>query len=153
MIGDWENPYLTMTKPAEAQIVREIHKFLNNGGLYRGVKSVLWSTVEQTALAEAEVEYKEHKSVTIWARFPVVKTNCKALEGSDIVIWTTTPWTIPSNRGIFFNEDIDYATYEVRGWRRIKVEVGAKIAIAETLAEKVRKRTSQNHRMKKLAEF
>ncbi|MEZ5903329.1 MAG: class I tRNA ligase family protein [Alphaproteobacteria bacterium] len=81
VIGDWKNPYRTMTKPAEAQIVREIHKFLNNGGLYRGVKSVLWSTVEQTALAEAEVEYKEHKSITIWARFPVIQTSCDVLEG------------------------------------------------------------------------
>jgi len=138
VIGNWENPYLTMRKPAEAQIAREIHKFLNNGGLYRGVKSVLWSTVEQTALAEAEVEYQEHKSVTIWTRFPVVKTNCKALEGSDIVIWTTTPWTIPSNRGIFFNSDIDYAVYEVKEiGEGARCKVGDKLAIAKALKDKV----------------
>jgi isoleucyl-tRNA synthetase len=139
VIGNWDNPYRTMTKPAEAQIAREIHKFLKNGGLYRGVKSVLWSTVEQTALAEAEVEYQEHKSITVWVRFPVVETKCDILKGSDIVIWTTTPWTIPSNRGIFFNENINYAVYEVENIEEgSKVEVGAKIAIAETLEEKVR---------------
>ncbi|MEM7617807.1 MAG: isoleucine--tRNA ligase [Pseudomonadota bacterium] len=153
VIGDWENPYLTMRLPAEAQIVREIHKFLMNGGLYRGVKSVMWSTVEQTALAEAEVEYKEHKSVTIWARFPVVTTNCAALEGSDIVIWTTTPWTIPSNRGIFFNTDIDYAVYEVEEVTEdSKVEVGAKIAFAKSLAEKVQEQAKITS-MKQVAEF
>src|SRR5690606_20875821 len=73
VIGDWKVPYLTMTRHGEAQIVREIHKFLMNGGLYKGLKPVMWSTVEKTALAEAEVEYKEHKSVTIWVKFPVVK--------------------------------------------------------------------------------
>ncbi|MEM8833647.1 MAG: isoleucine--tRNA ligase [Pseudomonadota bacterium] len=153
VIGDWDNPYLTMRLPAEAQIVREIHKFLNNGGLYRGVKSVLWSTVEQTALAEAEVEYKEHKSVTIWARFPVVETKCEALKGADIVIWTTTPWTIPSNRGIFFNEDINYATYEVKEIvEGSKVEVGAKIAIAEKLEGAVKEQAKITS-MEKVATF
>lgn len=153
VVGNWDNPYRTMTKPAEAQIAREIHKFLHNGGLYRGVKSVLWSTVEQTALAEAEVEYKEHKSVTIWARFPVVETNVDLLKGSDIVIWTTTPWTIPSNRGIFFNEDINYATYEVESvGEGSKVEVGAKISIAEALAGKVQEQAKITS-MKKLGNF
>ncbi len=153
VIGDWENPYLTMRLPAEAQIVREIHKFLTNGGLYRGVKSVLWSTVEQTALAEAEVEYQEHKSVTIWARFPVKTTKCAALEGSDIVIWTTTPWTIPSNRGIFFNTDIDYAVYEVEEVAEgSKVEIGAKVAFAKSLAEKVKEQAKITS-MKQIAEF
>ncbi|HPD82262.1 MAG TPA: isoleucine--tRNA ligase [Alphaproteobacteria bacterium] len=153
VIGDWKNPYRTMTKPAEAQIVREIHKFLNNGGLYRGVKSVLWSTVEQTALAEAEVEYKEHKSITIWARFPVIQTSYDVLEGADIVIWTTTPWTIPSNRGIFFNKDIHYAVYEIESVEEdSKVEVGAKIAIAEKLKEDVQKQ-SKILAMKKIGTF
>jgi len=67
--GDWENPYLTMTNRAEGKIVREIHKFVENGGLYRGARPIMWSVVEKTALAEAEVEYKEHKSITIWVRF------------------------------------------------------------------------------------
>ena len=113
IIGDWKDPYLTMTNAAEAQTVREIHKFALNGGLYKGLKSVMWSPVEKTALAEAEVEYKEHKSVTIWVRFPVIKTDNDALKDTDIVIWTTTPWTMPSNRGIFFHDTIEYAVYEV----------------------------------------
>jgi isoleucyl-tRNA synthetase len=153
VVGNWAEPYRTMTKPAEAQIAREIHKFLHNGGLYRGVKSVLWSTVEQTALAEAEVEYQEHKSITVWVRFPVVETSCDMLKDSDIVIWTTTPWTMPSNRGIFFNEEINYATYEVESVEEgSRVEVGAKISIAEALVEKVQTQAKITS-MKKLGNF
>jgi isoleucyl-tRNA synthetase len=153
VVGNWKDPYLTMKLSSEAQIAREIHKFLQNGGLYRGVKSVLWSTVEQTALAEAEVEYKEHKSVTIWARFPVIETKCDLLKDTDIVIWTTTPWTIPSNRGIFFNEDINYAVYEVETvGESSKVEVGAKIAIAEKLENAVKKQAKITD-MKKIGTF
>jgi isoleucyl-tRNA synthetase len=111
--GDWENPYLTMNLASEAAIAREIHKFAMNGGLYRGVKPVMWSVVEKTALAEAEVEYKEHKSVTVWVKFPVVKTVRKELEGASIVIWTTTPWTLPSNRGIAFGDDFEYGVFEI----------------------------------------
>lgn len=153
VIGNWDNPYRTMTKPAEAQIAREIHKFIDNGGLYRGVKSVLWSTVEQTALAEAEVEYQEHKSVTVWVRFPVIETKIDVLKDADIVIWTTTPWTMPSNRGIFFNEEINYAVYEVQSVEEgSKVEVGAKIAIAEKLEEQIQKQAKITE-MKKLGNF
>ena len=153
VVGDWKNPYLTMTKHGEAQIVREIHKFLDNGGLFQGVKSVLWSTVEKTALAEAEVEYKEHKSITVWVRFPVIKTECDALKDADIVIWTTTPWTLPSNRGIFFNEGIEYAVYEVESVEDdARVEVGAKIAIAQQLEEDV-KANAKITSLKKLADF
>ena len=104
--GDWDNPYLTMRNRAEGKIVREIHKFALNGGLYKGAKPVMWSVVEQTALAEAEVEYKEHKSVTIWVRFPVKAASHKLLEGADIVIWTTTPWTMPSNRAMAYGADV-----------------------------------------------
>ena len=136
--GEWDNPYLTMTNRAEGKIVREIHKFAQNGGLYKGLRPVLWSVVEKTALAEAEVEYKEHKSVTIWVRFPVVETDNSLLDGTDIIIWTTTPWTIPSNRAIAFGEDLEYAIYEVKSiGEDSKVEVGAKIAIATALTEDV----------------
>ena len=153
VVGNWKEPYLTMTKPAEAQITREIHKFLLNGGLYRGVKSVMWSTVEQTALAEAEVEYKEHKSVTIWVRFPVKETSLDLLKDTDIVIWTTTPWTMPSNRGIFFHNDINYAVYEVEEvGEGARVEVGARIAIAEKLLDKVQEQAKIT-KIKKLGEF
>src|SRR5690606_38025449 len=85
--GDWANPYTTMAYSAEAQIVRELGKFLMNGGLYKGAKPVLWSVVEKTALAEAEVEYHDHVSTTIWVRFPVVKASVPALEGARVVIW------------------------------------------------------------------
>src|ERR1700721_2396337 len=93
-----------MTKKAEAQILREIYKFLDNQLLYRGVKPVMWSVVEKTALAEAEIEYEDHKSTTLWVRFPVIASPRKELEGAGIVIWTTTPWTIPGNRAIAFGE-------------------------------------------------
>lgn len=115
--GDWKAPYLTMTKPAEGAIVREIHKFLSNGLLYKGVKPVMWSTVEKTALAEAEVEYHEHKSTAIWVKFPIVRAADESLIGANIVIWTTTPWTIPGNRAIAFGKDIQYGVYRVTKWK------------------------------------
>ena len=138
VIGNWENPYLTMTYKAESIIAAEIHKFVENGGLYRGVKPVMWSTVEQTALAEAEIEYKEHKSVTIWVRFPVLETTVSMLQGADCVIWTTTPWTMPSNRAMGYGADIKYAVYTVEEVAEdARVEVGARLALAVDLAEEV----------------
>ena len=111
IIGDWQEPYVTMSTGAEAQIVEEVHKFLCQGALYRGLKPVMWSTVEKTALAEAEVEYRQHESDTVWVEFPVAQTDDVALERSAIVIWTTTPWSLPSNLAIAFNSDIDYGLY------------------------------------------
>jgi isoleucyl-tRNA synthetase len=106
--GDWDHPYTTMTYKAEAQIVRELGKFLMNGGLYKGSKPVMWSVVEKTALAEAEVEYHDHTSYTIWVKFPVVKASRPDLQGASIVIWTTTPWTMPGNRAIAYGAEFDY---------------------------------------------
>src|SRR5690606_17787154 len=101
VIGDWKNPYTTMAFAAEAQIAAEIAKFAVNGGLYRGARPVLWSVVEKTALADAEVEYHDHVSPTIFVAFPVVEpAKGSGLDGAEIVIWTTTPWTIPGNRAI-----------------------------------------------------
>jgi isoleucyl-tRNA synthetase len=137
VIGDWANPYLTMTYPAEAQIVREIHKFLKSGTLYQGVRPVLWSVVEKTALADAEVEYHDHVSDTIWVRFPVVTSPNPALNGADIVIWTTTPWTMPGNRAIAYGEDIEYGVYQVVDPREASVERGAHLVIATSLASNV----------------
>jgi isoleucyl-tRNA synthetase len=114
VLADWDRRYLTMTYEAEAQIVREIGKFLVSGGLYKGSKPVMWSPVEKTALAEAEVEYHDITSPAIYVRFPVVEPSRPALGGADIVIWTTTPWTIPGNRAIAYGEKIEYAVYEVR---------------------------------------
>ncbi len=112
--GDWANPYTTMSYPAEARIVAELGKFLLNGGLYKGAKPVMWSVVEKTALAEAEVEYHDHTSTTIWVRFPVVETGVQALKGAAVVIWTTTPWTMPGNRAIAYGKDFTYAVVEVK---------------------------------------
>jgi isoleucyl-tRNA synthetase len=111
--GDWAHPYTTMAYFAEAQIVREIGKFLMNGGLFRGSKPVLWSVVEKTALAEAEVEYHDHVSNTIYLRFPISRSKLPALAGAGAVIWTTTPWTIPANRAMAYGNDIDYEVIEV----------------------------------------
>src|SRR5262249_42146580 len=113
VLGDWEHPYTTMAYEAEAAIVAEIGKFLMNGGLYRGDKPVMWSVVEQTALAEAEIEYHNHTSTTVWARFPVVKAPVPALEGAAAVIWTTTPWTLPGNRAIAYSDAVPYLVMAV----------------------------------------
>ena len=111
--GDWDNPYTTMTFAAEAQIVRELGKFLMDGSLYRGAKPVMWSPVEKTALAEAEVEYHDHTSTTIFVRFPVTTASTPEIDGAAIVIWTTTPWTMPGNRAVAYGDDIDYLVIEV----------------------------------------
>jgi isoleucyl-tRNA synthetase len=113
VIGDWDNPYSTMAFESEAVIVAELGKFLMNGGLYKGAKPVMWSVVEKTALAEAEVEYHDHKSVTLHARFAVRKPSRPELEGASILIWTTTPWTIPANRALAVGADIDYGVFTV----------------------------------------
>ena len=113
VIGKWDDPYLTMSYEAEAVIAEEFMKFVMNGALYRGSKPVMWSPVEKTALAEAEVEYHDHTSHQIWVRFPVVKAPAEDLAGASVVIWTTTPWTIPQNRAICFNPEIRYGLYRV----------------------------------------
>src|SRR5210317_1921610 len=133
VIGDWENYYSTMSYDAEAQIVRELGKFLKEGSLYRGFKPVLWSTVEKTALADAEVEYQDHKSDTIYASFPVKSSNIKELEGSEIIIWTTTPWTIPANKALAYNEALDYVLVQLND----DDFKNRKIVIAEALLDSV----------------
>jgi isoleucyl-tRNA synthetase len=134
--GDWANPYSTMTFPAEAQIAREIHRYARNGGLFRDVKPVMWSTVEKTALAEAEVEYHDITSTTIFVAFPVLKSGKPELEGASVVIWTTTPWTIPSNRAIAYGDDVDYVLVEVtQAVEGSFASAGKKLVIAESLLE------------------
>ncbi len=113
IIGDWDHPYQTMSYPAEAQIARELMKFAANGTLYRGSKPVMWSVVEKTALAEAEVEYEDYTSDTVWVKFPVTSPAHGALASASVVIWTTTPWTLPGNRAIAFSPKIAYGLYEV----------------------------------------
>ena len=112
--GDWAHRYATMDFASEAAIAAEIGKFLLNGALYRGLRPVMWSPVEKTALAEAEIEYHDHTSTTIWVRFPIV-AGPAALAGASVVIWTTTPWTMPGNRAIACGAGFDYALIHVDG--------------------------------------
>ncbi|PHS24379.1 MAG: isoleucine--tRNA ligase [Robiginitomaculum sp.] len=164
--GEWDNPYTTMDYTSEAAIAGEFLKFAASDQLYRGSKPVMWSPVEQTALAEAEVEYADHVSTTIWVRFPVLenllgyigekdpkfldekkykktKPLAKKLAGASVLIWTTTPWTIPGNRAISYHPNISYGLYEVTEiddsdftpWSR----VGEKLIVAESLWEAVAK--------------
>jgi isoleucyl-tRNA synthetase len=146
IIGDWDHPYATMDYFAEAQIAREQMKFAANGTLYRGSKPVMWSVVEKTALAEAEIEYEDFTSDTVWVKFPVTHAHgdtseeMRQLAGASVVIWTTTPWTIPGNRAISFSPSIIYGVYEVTdspegNWAKH----GEKLVIAESLAEQVMK--------------
>ncbi len=113
--GDWARRYATMDFVSEAAIAGEIGKFLMNGALYRGLRPVMWSPVEKTALAEAEIEYHDHTSTTIWARFPILRAPRPELVGASVVIWTTTPWTLPGNRAIAAGAEFDYALVRVDG--------------------------------------
>ncbi|QJF50516.1 isoleucine--tRNA ligase [Roseobacter ponti] len=123
--GNWADPYLTMDFHAERVIAEEFMKFLMNGTLYQGSKPVMWSPVEKTALAEAEVEYHDKDSFTIWVKFKVAqqeydpKSSDRAkdidLLDAYVVIWTTTPWTMPSNKAVVYGEDISYGLYEITG--------------------------------------
>jgi isoleucyl-tRNA synthetase len=170
IVGDWDHPYATMDYFAEAQIAREQMKFAANGTLYRGSKPVMWSVVEKTALAEAEVEYEDYTSDMVWVKFPVSKFAPAAefvlatkldlvgtpegdkrfkdesdrllkengLTGASVVIWTTTPWTLPGNRAISFNSKIEYGLFKVtdapaENWAKI----GDLLIIADKLAGEV----------------
>jgi isoleucyl-tRNA synthetase len=142
VLGDWDHRYSTMDFTSEAAIVAEFHKFVATHQLYRGAKPVMWSPVERTALADAEVEYHDHVSPTIWVRFPVTEGPAVAEGAGSVVIWTTTPWTIPGNRAIAYNSDIAYAAYRVEAleeglpfapWAK----PGEVLVLAEKLAEEV----------------
>ena len=159
VIGDWERPYSTMDFRAESIIARELMKFAMNGLLYRGSKPVMWSVVEKTALAEAEVEYQDYQSDMIWVKFPIAnrlpavedqtpdmppelhpEKTPQELVGACVVIWTTTPWTIPGNRAISFSSKITYGLYEVTAaadgnWAK----VGDRYILADKLAADVMK--------------
>ncbi len=135
--GDWDRHYETMSFEAETSIAREFLRVVRTGLVYRGSKPVMWSPVERTSLAEAEVEYADKTSPTIWVKFPIIDR-----EDVSVVIWTTTPWTIPGNRAISFSPSIKYGVYEVQSieqglafepW----VKAGDKLALADNLAEGV----------------
>ncbi len=156
VVGDWDHPYSTMAYRAEATIAREIMKFARTGQLYRGSKPVMWSVVEKTALAEAEVEYQDYQSDMIWVKFKVIQDTDWGDEqqmrradqaclkptfiDANVLIWTTTPWTIPGNRAISFSSRIDYGLYEVTqapegNWAK----VGDRLILADKLAADVMK--------------
>jgi isoleucyl-tRNA synthetase len=157
--GAWRERYATMDRPSEAAIAGEICKFLLNGSLYRGLRPVMWSPVEKTALAEAEIEYHDHTSVTIWVRFPIVQvpmavedkvagvlppdnvtSRLRMLEGASVIIWTTTPWTIPGNRAVAAGAEFDYAVIQVDAVAEGSLaRVGEKIVVAEALLAAVLK--------------
>jgi len=133
--GDFVTPYKTMNFPAEAKIAGELLKFAKSGQLYRGSKPIMWSVVERTALAEAEIEYEMYESDTVWVKFPVV-SGSDELNGVPVVIWTTTPWTIPGNRAICFSSKINYGLYEVTGAElEFGPQAGDKLIFADALAE------------------
>ena len=149
VLGDWQHPYLTMNPGYEATIIREFGKFVERGGVYKGLKPVLWCTADQTALAEAEVEYEDHTSPSIYVKFPVVSSPSVLSSGAglnfpfppntrnvSIVIWTTTPWTLPANQAVCLHSDIDYAF----------VLVGNEVlVIAEKLVDAVTKSCKLDH--------
>ncbi len=169
--GDWDDPYTTMAFESEALIAAELLKFAESGLLYRGSKPVMWSPVEQTALAEAEIEYHDHQSTTIWVKFPVahfapfkraagafgkdgkpvlnpsidneeIPRLTHLLDEASVVIWTTTPWTIPGNRAICFGPRMSYGLYEVAKMQETDFEPwskpGDKLILSDALAESVR---------------
>jgi isoleucyl-tRNA synthetase len=158
VVGDFDNPYLTMSFHAEARIAGELLKFAASDQLYRGSKPVMWSVVERTALAEAEIEYHDYESDTIWVKFPVVRPAMEFskientgplrevprperyiapdLDDAHVVIWTTTPWTIPGNRAVAYSPRIAYGLYEVTAAENdFGPRPGEKLIFAEALAE------------------
>jgi len=145
--GNWADPYRTMDFHSEAVIAAEFMKFVMNGTLYQGSKPVMWSPVEKTALAEAEVEYHDHTSHTVWVRFGVVHAdprvtapgrNVEPLLGANVVIWTTTPWTLPQNRAVAFNPAIAYGIYEIEATAEgAAAKVGERLVLADKLAGEV----------------
>ena len=140
--GDWQNPYFTMKYESEGIIAAEIGKFLMQGSLYRGSKPVMFSPVEKTALAEAEVEYADHTSTTIYAKFRLKQVSDADLVDSFAVIWTTTPWTMPGNRAMAFGADIDYVQLQIDGVSEKSLAIiGEKLLLAEALVETTVKAT------------
>ncbi len=148
--GDFKDPYLTMAYEAEAIIANELMKFAKSGQLYRGSKPIMWSVVERTALAEAEIEYEQYESDTVWVKFPLTpvvtdsetlnpvhtQINTWAAEGVSIVIWTTTPWTIPGNRAVCYSGRIKYGLYEVASAENdFGPQPGDKLIFADGLAQ------------------
>ena len=148
VIGDWDNPYVTMKYESEADICRELLKIAGSGQLYHSSRPIMWSPVEQTALAEAEVEYRERQATQIYVRFPVSKASKPVIDAANagietahVVIWTTTPWTIPANRAVSYSPNIKYGLYEITTLAEVDFELGQKtgdrLIVADRLWETV----------------
>ncbi|WP_196259499.1 isoleucine--tRNA ligase [Pelagibacterium limicola] len=151
VMGDWDNPYLTMSYDAEATIASELMKVAMSGQLYRGSKPVMWSVVERTALAEAEIEYQDYESDAIWVKFPVQTgsvlqsmprgstpeySSLSKFYDASVVIWTTTPWTIPGNRAVSYSNKIAYGLYQVvAAENEFGPQPGEKLIFADKLAD------------------
>ena len=123
VVGDWDNPYKTMNFQSEADICGELLKIAKTGQLYRGSKPIMWSPVEQTALAEAEVEYKDKKATQIYVKFPILDGHMRDIS---VVIWTTTPWTIPANRAVSYSSRVSYSIYQVEEMEESEFEPWSK---------------------------
>jgi isoleucyl-tRNA synthetase len=147
IMGDWDHPYLTMQKESEAVIVAELLKLAEAGNLYRGSKPVMWSPVEQTALAEAEVEYEDITSTQIDVAFEIVEGPLSNMVGSHVVIWTTTPWTIPVNQALAYGPDVDYACLHIHSEPDGEVAKSARVThvfIADAMVEQFSARVGIN---------
>jgi isoleucyl-tRNA synthetase len=138
IMGDWDHPYLTMDFQAEATIVAELMKFAEAGNVYRGAKPVMWSPVEKTALAEAEVEYEDITSTQIDVAFEIVESPIPELVGAHAVIWTTTPWTIPVNQALAYGPEVEYVLIPEGGTKN-------KYLVAEALAAAFSERCAASH--------
>ena len=148
IMGDWDNPYLTMDYDSEATIVAELMKFAEAGNLYRGSKPVMWSPVEKTALAEAEVEYEDITSTQIDVAFEIVESPIEELVGAHAVIWTTTPWTIPVNQALAYGPEVEYVWFTPSydrelteaSWTNSEAISGKSLLIAATLIDAAKSR-------------
>lgn len=137
VLADWQNFLATMDFRIEAKIAEQFIKFILNGDVYRGFKPVMWSVVEKTALAEAEVEYKDRVSDSIYVRFSIIQSQLTDLDNTCALIWTTTPWTLPANRAIAFGPDFDYAVVRVQTTQNPLIREGEKFLIAKDLIESI----------------
>lgn len=147
ILGDWDNPYLTMDFQAEATIVAELCKFAENGNLYRGAKPVMWSPVEKTALAEAEVEYEDlTDSPQIDVAFEIIELPIEELVGAHAVIWTTTPWTIPVNQALAYGPDVEYTLWEITTHVDAPEISGKRVLVAKELFPQFRQRVERTVR-------
>ncbi|MFN7709591.1 MAG: isoleucine--tRNA ligase [Holosporales bacterium] len=138
LLADWKNPYITMDYSAEAATLRELYTFVDKDLVYRGLRPVMWSVVEKTALAEAEVEYMDRTSPSIYVRFPVVSSPRASLQGAEVVIWTTTPWSLPGNRAIAYGDDITYVVADIKAVAEDSlVSPGTRLLLAQELCAQV----------------